>query len=194
MTFSRYIPLCDALITLMHPLIEVVIHDIQSDTICYINGSLSTRQVGNPALIDSQALHDLHQVVYPKINFDGRLVKSISIVLEDKWLLCINCDVSLFSQMQTLSKILLHQSGIGTQPKSLFAHDWQEKLHQTIHDYLKHHNLSFEHLRPTQKKALVAHLFNLGAFNEKNAADYIAKILRIGRATVFKYLKEWKKP
>ena len=30
------------------------------------------------------------------------------------------------------------------------------------------------------------------AFKEKNAADYVAKVLGLGRATVFKYLKEWR--
>jgi predicted transcriptional regulator YheO len=92
--------------------------------------------------------------------------------------------------MQDLSSTLLQMTG---QPQSLFTNDWQEKLHVSIHSYLRNHNLSFDHLSQNEKKALAKHLFDLGAFHEKNAADYVAKILGLGRATVFKYLKEWRK-
>jgi predicted transcriptional regulator YheO len=92
--------------------------------------------------------------------------------------------------MQELSSTLLQ---MGNQPQSLFTNDWQEKLHVSIHSYLQNHNLSFDHLSQSDKKTLAKHLFDLGAFNEKNAADYVAKVLGLGRATVFKYLKEWRK-
>lgn len=91
--------------------------------------------------------------------------------------------------MQELSSALLH---ISNPSQSLFIGDWQEKLHVSIHAYLQNHNLSFHHLSQNDKKALVKHLFHLEAFHEKNAADYIAKILKLGRATVFNYLKKWR--
>ena len=94
--------------------------------------------------------------------------------------------------MQDLSLAIL-QNGINKKPRSLFANDWQEKLHISINAYLQKNNLSFDHLNNQSKKELAKHLFELGAFNEKNAADYVAKILKLGRATVFKYLKEWRK-
>lgn len=191
MALSNYIPICDAIALLMHPLVEVVIHDVESDSIVYINSSLSSRKVGDQSLLDKEGLNNVDQIVYPKINFDGRLVKSASVVLEDKWLLCINCDVSVFSKMHSLSQAILHNNG--AQPKPLFMNDWQEKLNISIHVYLESHNLSFDHLGNADKKNLVKHLFALGAFNEKNAADYVAKVLSLGRATVFKYLKELRK-
>ncbi|WP_341763696.1 transcriptional regulator [Candidatus Tisiphia endosymbiont of Beris chalybata] len=189
MALSTYIPICDAIVRLMHPLIEIVIHDIESDSIIYMNGHLSPRKVGDPALLDKEVVNNLDQIVYPKINFDGKLVKSISVVLEGKWVLCINADISLFSNMHALSEVIL-QSVSTYQPKSLFVNDWQEKLHISVHDYLQNYSLSFKNLSAPNKKALVKHLFGLGAFNEKKAADYIAKILDLSRATVFKYLKE----
>src|SRR5690606_13618971 len=158
-------------------------------TILYIKGSLSRRKPGDQSLLHTDKMADVDKIIYPKINFDGRLVKSISVVLEAKWLLCINCDVSVFSQMKTLSHVLLkkHES---EKPKSLFTNDWQEKLNMSIHSYLQTHHLLFENLNNVNKKMLVRHLFELGAFNEKNAADYVARTLNLGRATVFKYLKE----
>ena len=140
-------------------------------------------------MLGKEALNDIEQVIYPKINFDGKLIKSISVVLESKWLLCINFDISLFSQIQNLSEVILKCSG-NVQPNSLFSNDWQEKLHIAIHGYLQKHNLSFEDINSANKKKLVKYLLDEGAFNEKKAADYVAKILGLGRATVFKYLKE----
>lgn len=189
MILSNYIPICDAIVRLMDPLIEIVIHDIAKMSVAYINGKLSNRKVGDASLLGPEGFSKVDQIVYPKLNFDGRLVKSVSVILENKYLLCINCDVSIFNKMQELSSALLQ---MGNQPQSLFANDWQEKLHVSIHGYLQNHNLSFDHLTQNTKKALAKHLFELGAFNEKNAADYIAKVLGLGRATVFKYLKVWR--
>jgi predicted transcriptional regulator YheO len=189
MSFSNYIPICDAIARLMDPLVEIVIHDIAQNSIAYINGKLSNRAVGEASLLDKERLDNIDQIVYPKLNFDGRLVKSVSVILEGNYLLCINCDVSIFNKMQELSSALLQMSN---KPQSLFVNDWQEKLHVSIHAYLQNHNLSFDQLSQNDKKALTKHLFKLRAFNEKNAADYVAKVLQLGRATVFKYLKEWR--
>lgn len=189
MSLSNYILICDAIVQLIDPLVEIVIHDIPQNTISYISGGLSKRKVGDASLLDTKELNNLDKIVYPKINFDGKLVKSTSILLEHKYLVCINCDVSIFNKMQELSSLLLQ---MGSQPQCLFVNDWQEKLHTIINSYLQNHNLLFDHLTQDHKKALVKHLFDLGAFNQKKAADYIAKSLSLGRATVFKYLKEWR--
>lgn len=191
MILSSYIPICDAIVRLMDPLVEIVIHDIAKNSIAYINGKLSNRTVGELSLLDQQGLANVDQIVYSKINFDGRHVKSVSVSLEEKYLLCINCDISIFSKMQELSGILL-QKNMSSQPRSLFINDWQEKLHVSILSYLQNHSLSYDHLSQSDKKALTKYLFELGAFHEKNAANYVAKVLNIGRATVFKYLKEWR--
>ena len=85
MTISNYIPLCNSIVTLMKPLVEVVIHDLASDTICYINGNLSKRKSGDPSLLKTKEFEvNIDKIIYPKINFDGRLIKSISIPVESK--------------------------------------------------------------------------------------------------------------
>lgn len=122
MILSNYTQICDALVLLMDPLVEAVIHDIKKNKIIYINGRLSERKVDGPSLLDQEALDNIDQIVYPKINFNGRLVKSISIILQAKWLLCINCDVSIFSKINELSRTLL-QKNMGNQPQSLFVND-----------------------------------------------------------------------
>lgn len=194
MDLSLYTPLCKAIVLLMKPLVEIVIHDLSSGTICFIEGALSKRQIGDASLLEQAGFEDdLETIIYPKLSFDGRLIKSISVPLQDKWLICINCDVSVFNQMQTVSQQFLamsHETG----PKSLFAKDWQEKIHIAIHAYLQEQSWNFDGLTNAQKKNVAKHLFAMGAFNEKNATDYITTALNIGRATLFKYLKEWRHP
>ncbi|MDU7807682.1 MAG: helix-turn-helix domain-containing protein, partial [Serratia marcescens] len=43
-----------------------------------------------------------------------------------------------------------------------------------------------------QKRRLVSDLYHQGAFKAKSAADYIANVLSMGRATVYKHLRELK--
>ena len=54
MSFSNYIPICDAIVRLMDPLVEIVIHDIAQNSIAYISGKLSNRAVGEASLLDTE--------------------------------------------------------------------------------------------------------------------------------------------
>ena len=175
----------------MHPLGEVVIHDRRSNTIVFIVGDLSHRKAGDSSLLDGFIEVDVHELTYMKMNFDGRLVKSISVPIDDHFLMCINCDISLFSQLHQAFEIFL-QNVSKDRPQSLFNNDWHEALHVSIHTYLNEKKWSFDALDTKKKKSVVHHLYKNGAFKERNAADYIAKILRLGRATVFNYLKEFR--
>lgn len=192
MALTQHASVGDALVRLMRPLVEVVIHELKSDRIVYKNGSLSLRKVGDASLLDADGLSDDDsEVIYPKRGFDGRLIKSISIKLEKKWLMCINVDISIFSEMSKLSERMLAFT-THEKPKALFHKDWQERLHHALHDFLQDQGWRFSTLTLRQKKAVIKHLYELGAFSEKNAADYIARTLSIGRATVFNYLREWR--
>lgn len=187
---APYLPIFDAVVQLMQPLVEIVVHDLRKNSIAYVSGGLSARGVNDPSLLAREELDEdgFENITYSKLNFDGRLVKSISVKLDRDWLVCINCDVSVFSHMEKLSQQFLVRSK--HKPKSLFKDDWQERLHVAIHDFLNQHSWTFAELSRTQKKAIVHHLYEQGAFKEKNAADYVAKVLKTARATVFNYLRE----
>jgi predicted transcriptional regulator YheO len=191
---TQIIPLCDAMVRLMHPLVEIAIHDLSSETVAYIAGNLSKRKVGDPSLFSSDVIEEgLDRIIYPKVNFDGRLVKAISIPINGKWLVCINADISIFSHIKTLSEHLLST----TEPNhsgERVENKWRENLHAVLYGFLQKQKWNFDTLTHSQKKELAHHFFKCGAFSEKGAAEYIAKILFISRATVFKYLKEWRHP
>jgi len=195
MTVNLYIPLCQALVKLMAPLVEVVIHNIESNSIVFIEGNLSPRKIGDASLLDVN-VQDVKQVVYSKLNWDGRPLRSISIPLtfneeRPKFLLCINFDVSVFVQVEALVSSVFNHS-LEEQPEVLFKNDWQERLHTWVHKILKRYSWKLDSMNNKQKKYLVEELFRQGAFNQKNAADYVAKILNMGRATIFNYLREWR--
>jgi len=192
---KNYIPLCKAIVTLMTPLVEVVIHDIKSGTIYAKYGNLSKRNPGDPSLIDNEGLQEqINEVVYPKLNFDGRIIKSISVPINDGnniiALICINCDVSIFNQIKNIANEFLAVKE--KQPVEIFKNDWQERLHVAVNQIIQEEKYEYNTLTNPQKKYLVRKLFTAGAFSEKNAANYVASILKIGRATIFNYLRELK--
>jgi predicted transcriptional regulator YheO len=193
MSIFPYLSLCNAMVSLMKPLVEIAVHDLETNKIFYINGHLSKRKKGEKSHISKEEIEEnLEKIVYEKINFDGRLIKSISLKIENKWLICINCDVSVFNHMKNLSAELLSNDSMD-KPKSLFNNDWQEKVHVAIHDFIQKNGWYFNKLLNHNKKEIIKYLFDSGAFYEKNAADYVSSVLKIGRATVFNYLKEWRK-
>ena len=50
--FSSYKPIADAIAKLLHPYAEVVIHDIEKDTIAHIANPYSGREVGETSYLD----------------------------------------------------------------------------------------------------------------------------------------------
>jgi predicted transcriptional regulator YheO len=127
-----------------------------------------------------------------KTSFDGRLLKSILVLLPDnRFLVCINLDITIFNQMQRLGQEL-SEHGTKNLSENLFKNDWQHKLALAIHAYLAQHSWDFNSLSRQQKKQLIEHLDTMGAFNQKNAASYISKSLNLSRATVFNYLRSWR--
>lgn len=68
---KQYLDILDGLVDLMAPLVEVVIHDLESNEIAYIKGALSDRCIGDPSNLDMptlrQELAEMQQS-YPKKN------------------------------------------------------------------------------------------------------------------------------
>lgn len=52
----------------------------------------------------------------------------------------------------------------------------------------KRNSRSFE---SSGKKELIDHLYKIGAFTGKNAAKYIAQVIKVSRATVYNYLSKY---
>ncbi len=191
--------MADGIAALFYPVVEVAIHSVKSGKIAYLANNISKRNVGDDAGLEELTPGELESLTgpYEKLNWDGKKVRSVSIRAdvdgEAEYIFCINFSTSLLDEARQALEIFLSVNRLQPQPVQLFKHDWQEKINVFLHHWLNENNASLSSLTRHQKKELVTELYRQGAFSVRNAADYIANVLSMGRATVYKHLKEIKK-
>jgi predicted transcriptional regulator YheO len=193
---ASYAPVSDAIALLFQPYAEVVLHDLSSETVVYLSNPFSKRELGEPSLLHEIDFKPSDIIIgpYEKVNWDGRRIKSVSAVLRANGkavgILCINVDVSHFhAVMQTLTALVaVPQSP--EKPASLFKEDWHERINEYILTWTRERGLTIAEMNRAQKQRLVMDLAGDGAFGGRNAAAYISRVLGLGRATVYNYLKK----
>ena len=196
---ERYSAVADGIALLFSGYVEVIIHELDSQSVVYIANNVSKRHLGDPSSLDDVAFSAADKVIgpYEKLNWDGQNIRSTSIVLRDNGeavgMLCINMRISAFEAAKDMLDILLTGNKVIPQPEILFHDDWQERINTFIHAWLKQQCLSISILTHVNKRQLVEALYEEGAFKGKSAPNYVASVLNMGRATVFKYLRDIKK-
>lgn len=197
---DNYRAIADAIATLFFPHAEVVLHDLRIQKIDYIANNLSKREIGDDAALEDllePGTDDINIGPYEKLNWDGQKIRSLSTVLRDSAgkplaVLCINLNISLFENARAALDLFLSPSRLIPQPDALFRDDWQERINTFLNGWLREHQLSLSVLNRDHKRELVLALHAEGAFKGKSAANYVANVLGMGRATVYKHLKELK--
>jgi predicted transcriptional regulator YheO len=201
--FELWRRLARALHALLGPMSEVVIFDfadLDHAVVC-IEGDISHREVGDPAidpllslLRAGQTDDDLHGYVFSLPV--GRPMKSSAIWLRDAdgqvyGALCVNLDLGVFTQLHELldSFIAAAPRQPTRRPESSPTGDVQQTLQALIDDAM-HDRDGLPILSREGKIAFIARLDGLGAFRFKRAADLVADQLGLGRATVYKYLRQ----
>lgn len=187
-----------AISQLLFPFAEVVIHDFKKDRILKIYNSISKRKVGDRSYIDLPEIDCGEDVIgpYEKLNWDGRRLKSITIVERDdrsrpRQLICINFDISKIEQpLLLLSQFINFDYKVTEKLKPFFDDNPYEKINNFITHHLQENNRSIDSLSKEEKQKLILLLNEKGAFEKKNAASYIGRVLGVSRATVYNYLKE----
>jgi D-arginine utilization repressor len=193
---NSYCSIAEAISLLFYPYAEVVLHDLKSGRVAAIYNNFSKRKVGDESLLEEiEATNEFPDIfpVYLKTNWDGRKIKSISATLRDQkgkaiGLLCINLDLSKWDELHHFLGSWLNNV-TQSQPAELFKDDWREKINSYVSAYLSQEGTSLKLLNKTNKKALVLALHKEGAFKAKNAANYVADVLNLSRATIYNYLK-----
>jgi len=198
---TRYQSIADAIALLFAPHAEVAIHDVAHQQLVYIANNRSQRQIGEDSNLDDLQWDKDTQVFGPylKRQWDGSQCRSISAVLRDahgqvEGLLCINLDISALEGAKAALELLLSGASLQPQPVVLFQDDWQERINDFIHQWLQQQQLSLNNLHTSQRRALISALQQQGAFKGKNSTSYVARVIGIGRATLYNYLKESKDP
>lgn len=186
-------PVAEALARLLHPHAEVVLHDLESGTIASIFNAISRRRVGDASLIeDVERLRDGLNVhgPYEKRLFDGRRIKYVSSLLKNDageavGLLCVNLDVSLVEQLGTVIQGFLDSTRDSGALDELFEDDWQERINAFVSNHLEEKHRALAALTRTERAVLVRALHAAGGFRATGAADYVARVLGVSRATVY---------
>lgn len=194
---SNFVTIAQGISLLFYPHIEVVIHDLKAGKIAAIFNNMSRREVGDESLIDD--IEDISNIpdifpVYCKTNWDGRMIKSISITIRNghgkpTHLLCMNLDISKWEEMHHFILSMIQPSNQAEKPELLFKNDWREKINVYVTEYLKKEGFILKNLTKEKKRELIHLLYQEGAFEAKNAAAYIADVLGISRATIYNYLR-----
>ncbi|WP_342244126.1 helix-turn-helix transcriptional regulator [Pseudomonas sp. OTU5201] len=200
LVLDNYRAVADAIATLFFPHAEVVLHDLRTQKIDYIANNISKRCVGDDAALEDMLSEDVDERTigpYEKLNWDGQKIRSVSTVLRDAQgapvaLLCINLNISMFEAAKAALDLFLSSSKLIPQPDALFRDDWQERINTFLHNWLRQRQLGLNLLTREHKRELVLALHAEGAFKGKSAANYVANVLNMGRATVYKHLKELK--
>ncbi|HDR9099002.1 TPA: PAS domain-containing protein [Burkholderia vietnamiensis] len=196
---SRYAPIADGIAALFFPYAEVVIHDLHDQTVLYLANNLSKREVGDDSALEEIDHSARERVIgpYEKLNWDGRRMRCVSNVLfgdegRPAGMMCINFNIAVFDDVRATLDVFIKGAGIVAQPDELFRDDWQERINTFLHGWLRERQVGLNGLTREHRRELVEALYAEGAFRGKSAANYVANVLGMGRATVYKHLKHLK--
>ena len=186
---------CEAVVRLFAPFGEAIVHDIKSGTVAHVYGKHSTREVGEPSFLEDMKIEDWASDIqgpYRKTEPDGRSIKSISILQRDvdgaaAYLICINVDVSQFESARVLLSGLI---SVPDEEPNPLANDWLEKLNVFVADWTMERGIRLKDIKGKDRRLLVQELEQNGVFDQKNAAQAIAKVLGVSRATVYQDLRK----
>ena len=191
---------CDALVALLDPFGEVVLHDWATQTISHLSGRISDRNLGDPSFIDDVDPQNGQGPIfgpYRKTNPDGRQVKSISVLIRNEHndpvsLLCINIDISRFDAAQAALKRFI--SVPQASQNNPLADDWLDTLNSFVARWRIENGLSDALLTVENRHRLLAVLHDRGVFERPKAADAVAMAIRVSRATIYSDLKNLDQP
>lgn len=189
---TPYVPVLEAVVALLHPHVEAVVHDVARDEVLAIWNSVSGRRLGDASLLEPELLEQLAAGgvlgPYEKVDERGRRFTSVSVpVAKGKGLLCLNFDRSVLdAAVEALTRFA---AAVEPRPAVLFERDWREQVNVLVDQWCRGAQLSRERLSAAQRAELVAVLEAKGIFDVRHAAAHVAAALGVSRATVYNLLK-----
>lgn len=200
-SFSRYIPIADAIALLFQPYVEVVIHNIASDTVAYIANPFSGRKIGDASLLGPLDKYTAGfpygtatEGPYENAGNKGQRMRSISAALEDDngviiGIMCANADFSVMEASLDVLENFLRPRNLDAPPQVLFQNDWKDNIKLEIRTFLTEKEISFEKINATHRKNLVKRLEEKNLFYARKSIEQLADILGVSRATVYNDLR-----
>lgn len=190
------VPFAEAVSALLGPTIEIVVHDLHKEAVAHICNPFSKREVGDPSYLNEIDFRPGDRVIGPfeRINWDGRVIRSISAVLRTPAgtpyaLACVNFDISDVRAAQNALEALIGTPVTAAEPEALFRNDWHEKMNRFIVDWCRERGLTIDALSRDERRDLLESIDRTDGFRERHAASYIARVLGVSRATIYNDLK-----
>lgn len=189
----------EAVVTLFDPFVEVAIHDLQNGTLVAIYNSFSNRKIGEKSPLKELKIdvEDFPNVFppYNKRNWDGKELKCTSITVRDELgnpalLICLNLDTSILIQAKEVLDAFLKIKGMAVNPIEAYGRDSEQQITPLIDQFLKERQMAKTSMSRMDKKELIEVLYRKGVFHFKNSVPFIAKNLKLSRASIYNYIKE----
>lgn len=190
-----YFRVADALAALFSPWVEAVVHDLELDTVAHIANPFSPREAGDPSDMKKFPFPLDAPVIgpYEKINWDGRRIRAISVVLRNDaarpvGMLCVNADVTQFEAMRRTLQGLLGVVEASTTVEASFHDGWHEKINRFLASWTHERATTLDRLDRQGRRELIGAIFQAGGFEGRRAPAYVASVLGVSRATVYNEL------
>ena len=195
--FKPFFPVGEAVAILLHPLAEVVLHDLRTGRILRIWNSLTNRKAGDLSKLsgaeDSFPTDAMILGPYDKALISQGRTKSITSGIRDNQdvlvgFLCINLNVSM---MDSAAAFLSNfASPTVTRPEPFYRNDLQQHIYDLVRDFSLRINKPIDKISRAERAELVAEVNAAGLFQGRSAVSLLAKAMHISRASVYGSLAE----
>ncbi len=199
-TFASLRPVMKAIVDLLGPACEVVLHDMSdpASSIVAIEGNVTGRCVGGP-LTDSglgclRSPESGRVYNYTTVAEGGRVIKSASVFLSDDdgdifGGLCINLDITPYLTFDRHLQTLLKPAN-DDGPAQTFGSEVEEVLDTMINEVIAGTGIPVSLLQKSDRIRVIRVLDEKGAFLLKKAVPLVAERLGVSRHTVYGDLGE----
>jgi D-arginine utilization repressor len=195
--FKQFFPIGEAILSLLHPYAEVVLHDLRTGRIVRLWNSFTERKAGDLSnLKEAQAAFPRDQQVlgpYDKALASQGRTKSITAAIRDEnneltGFLCINLDVTLIDNAAAM--LMTFASSEMKRPEPIYRNDMKQHISYLVRDYSLKVNRPIDKLTREQRVQLVALIDREGLFQARNSVLMVATAMKISRASVYNLITE----
>ena len=195
--FQPYFSIGEAIATLFHPFVEVVLHDLRTGRIVRIWNVSTGRQAGDLSRLnrpqDQFAVDQAILGPYEKALASQGRTKSITAGLRDVageliGFLCINIDVTPIDNVAAM--LTKFASSDMKRPEPIYRNDLQQHISYLVRDYSLKVNKPIDHLDRQERIDLVSLVDKAGLFQARNSIMLVAKAMHLSRASVYNLLAD----
>ncbi len=199
--FEYLTRLADGIVAVLGPQCEVVVHDLEDlqHSVVAVAGNLTGRCPGSPVPDLSFTPEELETTRTDLLNYrtmsGGRAFQTSTVWLRDHegkiiGAVCINVDYSGLQQARDVLNRLAAPADVATAPvvETTFARDLDELIDRSIDQFLEQEQISsLEEAGRQARLRLIQALDRRGLFKIRGAAEKLADLLHLSRASIYNY-------